>query len=58
MSYTGVVVELLNIPGTRESTTKYALKLIDELFIDKQDFQNINVKKADEDPRIKAIYRT
>ncbi|CAM4851109.1 unnamed protein product, partial [Rotaria magnacalcarata] len=38
------------------NTLKYALKLIDELFIDKYEFQSINVKKVDEDPRIKKIY--
>ncbi|CAF1556942.1 unnamed protein product, partial [Rotaria sp. Silwood1] len=52
----GSVVELLSVPGNKQNTTKYALKLIDILFTDKQDFQNINVKKADEDPRIKSIY--
>ncbi|CAF1524748.1 unnamed protein product, partial [Rotaria sordida] len=52
----GSVVELLSVPGNKQNTIKYALKLIDVLFTDIQDFQNINVKKADEDPRIKSIY--
>ncbi|CAF1578105.1 unnamed protein product, partial [Didymodactylos carnosus] len=52
----GVVVQLLKTYGTKENTVKYALKLIDSLFIDKQDSQNVHVKKTDEDPRIKAIY--
>ncbi|CAF1259558.1 unnamed protein product [Rotaria sordida] len=52
----GSVVELLSVPGNRQNSIKYALKLIDVLFTDIQDFQNINVKKADEDPRIKSIY--
>ncbi|CAF2380045.1 unnamed protein product [Rotaria sp. Silwood2] len=46
----GSVIELLSVPGNKQNTIKYALKLIDILFTDKQDFQNINVKKADEDP--------
>ncbi|CAF1259862.1 unnamed protein product [Didymodactylos carnosus] len=52
----GVVVQLLKTYGTKENTVKYALKLMDSLFIDKQDLQNVDVKKIDEDPRIKAIY--
>ena len=51
----GVVIELLKIHGTKQQSIKYALKLVDAIFIDKQDLQNINVKKADEDPRIEAI---
>ena len=46
----------MQIPSTNLSTIKYALKLIDSLFIDKRDFQNISVKHVDKDPRIKAIY--
>ncbi|CAF1104250.1 unnamed protein product [Didymodactylos carnosus] len=52
----GLVVELLKVYGTKENTVKYALKLIDALFIDKQDLQNADSKKIDEDPRVKAIY--
>ncbi|CAF3907108.1 unnamed protein product, partial [Rotaria sordida] len=52
----GVVIELLKTYGTRENTVKYALKLIDLLFIDKQDLQNVDSKKIDEDPRVQAIY--
>ncbi|CAF1596689.1 unnamed protein product, partial [Didymodactylos carnosus] len=52
----GVVVQLLKTYGTKENTVKYALKLMDSLFVDKQDLQNVDVKKIDEDPRIKAIY--
>lgn len=52
----GAVINLLRVHGTKENTVKYALKLIDLLFINKQDFQNVNVKKIDEDERIKAIY--
>ncbi|CAF4844738.1 unnamed protein product, partial [Rotaria magnacalcarata] len=51
----GQVIDLLKIYGTKQNTIKYALKLIDVVFIDDQEFQNINVKKADEDERIKAI---
>ncbi len=50
------MVELLKVYGTKENTVKYALKLIDALFIDKQDLQNADSKKIDEDPRVKAIY--
>jgi hypothetical protein len=46
----------LKVYGAKENTVKYALKLIDALFIDKQDLQNADSKKIDEDPRIKAIY--
>ncbi len=52
------MVELLKVYGTKENTVKYALKLIDALFIDKQDLQNADSKKIDEDPRVKAIYGT
>ncbi|CAM4850802.1 unnamed protein product, partial [Rotaria magnacalcarata] len=52
----GVIVSLLKIQGTKENTVKCALKSINALFIDKQDLQNVDVKKIDEDPRIKAIY--
>ncbi|CAF1465797.1 unnamed protein product [Didymodactylos carnosus] len=52
----GLVVELLKVYGIKENTVKYALKLIDALFIDKQDLQNADSKKIDEDPRVKAIY--
>jgi hypothetical protein len=52
------VIELLKVHGTKQHSIKYALKLIDAIFIDKQDLQNIDVKKADEDPRIKAIQST
>lgn len=51
-----MVVELLKVFGTKQNTVKYALKLVDLLFVDKHEFQNIDVKKADEDPRIKAIF--
>lgn len=50
------MIELLSVQGYKQQPVKYALKLIDMLFIDKQDFQNIDVKKADDDPRIKCIY--
>ncbi|CAF3414563.1 unnamed protein product [Rotaria socialis] len=52
----GVIVSLLKIQGKKQNADKYALKLIKALFIDKQDLQNVDVKKIDEDPRIKAIY--
>ncbi|CAM4872796.1 unnamed protein product [Rotaria socialis] len=48
-------VELLSVPDNKQNAVKYALKLIDILFTDKQDFQNIDVKTADEEPRIKSI---
>ncbi|CAF1228393.1 unnamed protein product [Rotaria magnacalcarata] len=54
----GVIVSLLKIQGTKENTVKCALKSINALFIDKQDLQNVDVKKIDDDPRIKAIYST
>ncbi|CAF1669065.1 unnamed protein product [Rotaria magnacalcarata] len=53
----GTAVEPLSIPGDKQNTIKYALKLIDILFVNKEEFQNIDVKKADEDPRIKHIYK-
>jgi hypothetical protein len=46
----------LKVYGIKENTLKYALKLIDALFIDKQDLQYADPKKIDEDSRIKAIY--
>lgn len=52
----GVVIEFLSVYDTRQNTAKYALKLVDSFFIDKKEFQNIDVKKADEDLRIKAIH--
>ncbi|CAM4879652.1 unnamed protein product [Rotaria socialis] len=52
----GTVIELLSVHGTKQNTIKFALNLIDLVFVDKQDFQNINVKQADNDLRIKAIY--
>ncbi|CAM4890007.1 unnamed protein product [Rotaria socialis] len=52
----GVIVSLVKIQGTKENTVKYALKSINALFLDKQDLQNVDVKKIDEDARIKAIY--
>ncbi|CAF2807873.1 unnamed protein product [Rotaria sp. Silwood2] len=54
----GVVIELLKTYGTKENTVKYALKLIDLLFIDKQELRNVDSRKIDEDPRIQAIYGT
>ena len=46
----------MSVTGDKQKTIKYALKLIDALFVDKQAFQNINVKNADDDPHIKCIY--
>ncbi|CAF5192080.1 unnamed protein product, partial [Rotaria magnacalcarata] len=52
----GSVIDLLSVHGNKQKTIKYALKLIDILFTEKLEFQNINVKNADEEPRIKCIY--
>ena len=52
----GSVMKLLKVYDAKQNTVKYIMKLIDLLFIDKQEFQDIHVKEVDEDPRIKAIY--
>lgn len=59
MKYTrsdGSIVDLTMVFGTRQNTVKYALKLIDIIFLNKGELQDIDVRRVDEDPRIKAIY--
>lgn len=50
------VIELLSVREDTQNRVKYALRSADIYFIDKQAFQNINVKNVDDFPRIKCIY--